>query len=95
MESVKMQIDSLRSLFVWIELESHSIWSRCSGQETTEENIHMKKLIAIIALATFAMAATAGSDCCPSKAGEKKECPAKDSKCPAGGDQKKDESKSS
>ncbi|MGW8179829.1 MAG: hypothetical protein ACWGQW_13875 [bacterium] len=55
----------------------------------------MKKLIAIIMLATFAMAATAGSDCCPSKASEKKDCPTKDSKCPAGGDQKKDDAKSS
>ena len=55
----------------------------------------MKKFIAIIALASFALAATAGSDCCPSQAGEKKESPTKDGQCPAGGDQKKDESKSS
>jgi hypothetical protein len=48
----------------------------------------MKKLIAMMAMMAFAFAATAGSDCCPSKAKDKKDCPVKEGKCPAGGDQK-------
>jgi hypothetical protein len=53
----------------------------------------MKKIIAIMALAAFACAATAGSDCCPSKNKDKgkESCPAQKGEkgsCPAGGDKK-------
>ncbi|MCU0770169.1 MAG: hypothetical protein MUE94_00165 [Verrucomicrobia bacterium] len=54
----------------------------------------MKKLIAMMALVAFACAATAGSDCCPGKAKEKQDCPVKEGKCPAGGDQKASDKKS-
>jgi hypothetical protein len=46
----------------------------------------MKKIIAIMALAAFTCAATAGSDCCPSKGKDKgKDAPVEKS----GGEKKK------
>ena len=55
----------------------------------------MKKIIVTMALVAFTTAAFAGSDCCPSKKKEeKKDCPAQEGKCPAGGEKKPDAQKS-